>query len=64
MYEEDFYQDNGVAYNTENFDEHIGASLFDDYSCDGVWEDCCWTEDEVGKHCQCWKQCREDYLTL
>lgn len=63
MYE-DMELDNGVAYNTENFDGAIGSSLFDDFSCDGCWEDCCWSEDEVHKHCQAYKQCREDYLTL
>ena len=63
MYE-DMETDSGVAYNTENFDETIGSSLFDDFSCDGCWEDCCWSEDEVHKYCQAWKQCREDYETL
>jgi len=63
MYE-DMETDNGVAYNTENFDETIGSSLFDDFSCDGCWEDCCWDESEVHKYCQAWKQCREDYETL
>ena len=64
MYEEEFYQDNGVAYNSENFDEGFGSSLFDDHSCDGCWEDCMYPEDQVHKYCQAWKQCREDYETL
>lgn len=65
MYE-DMETDNGVAFNTENFDEDFSyrMSIFDDFSCDGCWEDCCWSEDEVHKYCQAWKQCREDYETL
>ena len=65
MYE-DMETDNGVAFNTENFDEDFSyrMSIFDEHSCDGCWEDCCWDESEVHRHCQAWKQCREDYLTL
>ena len=64
MYE-DVEPETGVAYNTENFDEEytIGASLFDDFSCDGCFEDCIYGDD-APKYCQAYKQCREDYETL
>lgn len=64
MYE-DQVTDNGVAYNTENFDESYGASLFDDHCCDGCFEDCMMpSEDYARKHCQCFAECKSEWETL
>jgi hypothetical protein len=57
MYE-DMETDNGVAYNTENFDEDF--SMFDDHCCDGCFEDCMYGED-ASKHCQCFADCKKEY---
>lgn len=63
MYE-DMETDNGVAYNAENFDDGDFISPFD-ITCDGYFEDCPFGDEDVAKkHCQCFKQCREDYETL
>ena len=59
MYE-DVELDNGVAYNTKNFDD--GYFLDGDgLECDGCFEDCMYGED-AHKYCQCYKQCREETL--
>lgn len=64
MYE-DRPTDNGVAYNTENFDEDFypNMSLLSEFCCDGCFEDCPYGDD-APKYCQAYKQCREDYETL
>ena len=62
MYE-DRPTDNGVAYNTENFDDDNIFTMSMDIECEGIWEECPYGHD-AHKYCQCWKQCREEYETL
>lgn len=59
MYEEDFYKDNGVAYNTENFDEDFASPM--NIECEGIFEEC---PLENCHQCFRWKECREEYETL
>lgn len=60
MCEEDFYKDNGVAYNSENFDDE---SFISDMECEcPCWDECMYTEEQVQHYCRVWKECREGTL--
>lgn len=55
MYEEDFYKDSGVAFNTENFDDDIFTK--ESAWCDGCYADCMCEDDN---ECPIWRQCKKD----
>ena len=64
MYEEDFYKDEGVAYNTENFDD--GYFLDGDgLECDGIFDECMFGDEaNAKKHCQCFASCKAEAENL
>lgn len=64
MYE-DMETDNGVAYNTENFDDDFSSFAGRDISveCEEIWEECPYGN-KSHLYCYRWKECREDYETL
>jgi hypothetical protein len=56
MYE-DAYQDNGIAFNSENFDfDEEGAECMEP----GNFEECMY--DNPSKNCGCWKDCKAGNL--